>query len=224
MLLHQAMKIIIQCASSKVATAPSFVTQAGRAVMFVAHPSKAPRHEEWLYARPDDPSDASGQSWRQRLFAYNCGDENPLGLLKAYRLYEPPIYADLVTWLGVANVLILSAGWGLVRADYLLPSYDITFSAAAESYKRRRLQDRFDDFCHFQTDESGPVVFFGGKAYFPLLRQLAAPLMCEKVLFYASNCPPTELEGWRVVHYRRSYTNWHYACAKEFLQGKISIN
>lgn len=218
------MKIIIQCASSKVATAPSLVTQAGRHVKFVAHPAKAPQRENCVYVRPDDPSDISGRTWRQRLVAYNCGQENPLRLLNAYRLYEPPIYTDLVTSLGVGSVLILSAGWGPIRADYLLPSYDITFSAAAESYKRRRLHDRFDDFCHLHNDECGPVIFFGGKDYFPVLRQLTAPLTCPKVLFHASNFPPTELQGWRPVRYGKSYTNWHYACAKEFLQGKISIN
>ena len=155
--------------------------------------------------------------------AYNCGDENPLGLLKACRLYVPAIYTELATGLGVGNVLILSAGWGLIRADYLLPSYDITFSAAAEAYKRRRVQDKFDDFCHLQTNESGPIVFFGGKDYFPLLQQLVAPLTCDKVLFYASHSLPMELQGWRAIRFGKSYTNWHYSCAKEFLQGKISI-
>ena len=49
---------------------------------------------------------------------------NSLGLLPVYRLYANPVYERLVDKLGVANVYILSAGWGLIRADFLTPSYD----------------------------------------------------------------------------------------------------
>ncbi len=219
------MKVIIQCAASKVPDAGSLVTQGGRPVRFVAQPGDAPDREEWLFARPDDPSDRPGQSWRQRLVTYNCAHDNPLGLLKAYRLYKHPIYKELVTSLGADNVLILSAGWGLVRADYLLPIYDITFKRTKpnEDYRCRRLQDKFHDFCHLQGNEKGPVVFFSGKDYFPLLWELTAPLTCDKVLFYASARPPDEVQGWRAKRFERNHTNWQYTCAREFLEGKLSI-
>jgi hypothetical protein len=71
---------------------------------------------------------------------------NPLGLYSAWQLYENKAYARLVDQLGIDRVYILSAGWGLIRADFLTPCYDITFSQSADSYKRRRKADRYQDF------------------------------------------------------------------------------
>jgi hypothetical protein len=62
------------------------------------------------------------------------GARNPLGLYPAYRLYENRVYGRLVEAFGVENIYILSAGWGLIRADFLTPYYDITFSHSAEGY------------------------------------------------------------------------------------------
>jgi hypothetical protein len=36
---------------------------------------------------------------------------------------------------GLENVYVLSASWGLIRADFLTPYYDITFSSSADAYK-----------------------------------------------------------------------------------------
>jgi hypothetical protein len=112
----------------------------------VAHPEQAPFGAEWLYAHPDGRSDVPGQTWRQQLVAYNTSArDNPLGLLEAYRLYKNPVYDELVVAYGLANVFILSAGWGLIRADYLLPDYDITFTSTkpADRYKRRMPGDKY---------------------------------------------------------------------------------
>lgn len=89
-------RVVIQCAATKAPGAGFFETEAGQRIKFVAHPEDAPHSSEWLYARPDDPSDVSGQSWRMRLDAYNAARHNPFGLLEAYRLYRPRIYKDLV--------------------------------------------------------------------------------------------------------------------------------
>jgi hypothetical protein len=40
----------------------------------------------------------------------------------------------LVEKFGIEKVFILSAGWGLIRADFLTPNYDITFSGSAEAF------------------------------------------------------------------------------------------
>ena len=61
---------------------------------------------------------------------------SPFGLLPAYQLYENSTYNRLVDRFGLSNVYILSAGWGLIPADFLTPHYDITFSASADAYKR----------------------------------------------------------------------------------------
>jgi hypothetical protein len=70
-----------------------------------------------------------------------------MGLLPAWQLYDRPVYRELVHALGAENVFILSAGWGLLSADFLTPNYDITFSKTAKRYKRRRVRDRYRDFC-----------------------------------------------------------------------------
>ncbi len=150
---------------------------------------------------------------------------NPSGLLEAYRLYRNSVYEELVVTLSAANVFILSAGWGLVCASYLLPVYDITFNKVAEPYKKRWWpQDKYDDFSHLQGDATGPIVFFGTKDYLPLLQERTHPLPFDKVSFCASAHLPPELPGWRAKRFEtRIRTNWHYACAKAFLEGKLSI-
>jgi hypothetical protein len=48
---------------------------------------------------------------------------------------------------GIENTFILSAGWGLIDATFLTPAYDITFSAKADNFVRRRKRDAFYDLC-----------------------------------------------------------------------------
>jgi hypothetical protein len=63
------------------------------------------------------------------LIDYN---ENPgsnqLGLYPAFELYKNDIYRKLVDCFGIDKTFILSAGWGLIRASFLTPWYDITFT------------------------------------------------------------------------------------------------
>ena len=105
-----------------------------------------------------------------------------MGLLPAWQLYDRPVYRELVHALGAENVLILSAGWGLLSADFLTPNYDITFSTTAERYKRRRVRDRYRDFCMLSGDRIEPVVFLGGKDYVPL-RNLSTTLRHRRLRF-----------------------------------------
>jgi len=124
------MKIVIQCAASKVPDAGSLTDANGKSVLFVANPALAPQSETCIYARPDDPA-GNELTWHDVLLEYNKEYKhtgaNRLGLLPAYRLYAPQIYRQLVDHFGVSNVFILSAGWGLISADFLTPKYDITF-------------------------------------------------------------------------------------------------
>jgi hypothetical protein len=132
----------------------------------------------------------------------------------------------LVVACGLTQVFILSAGWGLVRADYLLPYYDITFAytkpAHLHRYKRRLEDDNYDDFFQFDGGEVGPIVCFVTSDYLPLFQKLTDPLRCEKVVFFAATESPTASQ-WRTIRYPRKFTNWHYECAKEFMAGKFSI-
>src|SRR5690606_6785711 len=122
-----------------------FQSATGKRVTFVAHPELAPAGKACLAGHPDDASDQSGRSWRELVAAYNGRPgNNPLGLYPAYRLYTNGIYRALVDRYGVENVYVLSAGWGLIRSDFLTPQYDITFKKqGVDPFKRRRPGDRF---------------------------------------------------------------------------------
>jgi hypothetical protein len=159
------MKIVIQCAGSKRKSAGSLRTRIGQIVRFVAHPEEALPDSRAKYAHPDEV--VEGKTWRGLLQEYNsnCAKTNPLNLSRAYDLYKNHIYRELVDSFGKSNVFILSAGWGLIRSDYLLPSYDITFSPMAEKFAQRRRRDSFEDFRMSDSDEFETILFFGGKHY-----------------------------------------------------------
>jgi len=123
------MKIIISCAGNKSEQATKLRDFSGREIIFVADPCKVKNGNEGIiYFRPDDRNPSSNKSWREFLVEYNNQGDNYLNLTKAANLYKPNIYKALVNKFGWDNVFILSAGWGLVRANYLLPYYNITFS------------------------------------------------------------------------------------------------
>ena len=161
-------------------------TPDGRQILFVAHPDLAPPDAGHAYARPDDVSD-NGQTWRARLLAYNSDQANPLNFLPAYRLYAHDAYRALVEKCGITQVFILSAGWGLIRASFLTPDYDITFSASAakEPWKRRRQSKRYEDFA-MMPDDGVKILFLGGKDYLPVFCRLAANHGGGKTVLYNS--------------------------------------
>lgn len=216
------MIVVIQCAASKQDDAPSLRTADGREVCFVADPSSAPASGH-PYARPDDMS-GSGESWREQLRAYNeAPDANPLRLLRAYELYRPSVYQDLADHVGTDRLYILSAGWGLIPATYMTPAYDITFSASADPWKRRRKSGRYDDFSMLPEDTREPVLFFGGNDYLPLFARLTRHLDAPKIIPYRSAQTP-DLPGATLVRFETERrTNWHYECAEAFMRGALDL-
>ncbi len=217
------MIVVIQCAASKRPNAGHLVRANGRPVDFVADPQFAPPDPSRVYARPDDPSDA-GTSWRNLLLKYNREPNgNPLGLYPAHQLYENKAYGRLADELGLQNVYILSAGWGLIRADFLTPYYNITFSPNADGYKRRRKSDPYEDFCMLPTETKEDILFFGGKDYLPLFCSLTETVRGNRIVFYnsASAPQPNRCQVRRFETATR--TNWHYECANAFLDGLIGV-
>jgi hypothetical protein len=217
------MIVVIQCAATKRSDAGHLVTSNGELVTFVAYPKMAPRNSGQVYARPDDLLE-DGTSWRQLLQRYNASPGgNPLRLYPAYQLYQNKTYGLLVDRFGSRTMYILSAGWGLVRADYLLPFYDITFSPSAEAYKRRRKSDSYDDFLLLPGDAARDIVFFGGMGYLPLFRSLTNTSQGAKTVFFNSARTP-QCEGCTLRRFETAAkTNWHYECARAFLDGAIRI-
>lgn len=210
------MKVVIQCAAQKDSDAGYWPTDGGKAVSFVASPAEATPSGKIIYARPDDASD-QGVSWRSLVWDYNkAPGRNPLNLYPAYQLYRNDTYRALAKQFGIENTFILSAGWGLIRSDFLTPQYDITFSAAAFIANRRRKTDHYSDFCMLPNDGT-EVVFFGGKDYLPLFLSLTGAFKGQRNVFYNSaSCP--NLPGCTVTRYKTATrTNWHYECAKAFI-------
>ena len=212
---------VIQCAGSKAPNAGHFVADDGCKVLFVADPGKAPPSSPSLrYARPDGATPA-GHAYRERLEQYNRDNraDNPWRLLPAWQLYTPSAYRTLVCALCVDNVFILSAGWGLVRADYLLPKYDITFSSNAKgsnAYKRRRPKDgHYQDFSMLPQDTAKHVFFFGGRDYLPLFCALTADIP-RRTAFFNSKEPPGGVNCRTERYETTTRTNWHYECVHAF--------
>ena len=217
------MIVVIQCAGRKSGNAGTLRQSDGLPVMFVANPKDMQEDAERLYAHPDDISE-SGVSWRRRLLDYNRDPgANPLGLLPAWKLYQHPVYGRLVRTYSVERVHILSAGWGLIPAEFLTPDYNITFSANGGRGTQRNRTARYQDLCLLPQEPEGPMVYFGGKSYLPLFCELTRPFDCRKVVFYNSEDPP-HAPGCELKRFTTTTrTNWHYQCANDFIDGKVGV-
>lgn len=217
-----SLKIVIQCAGSKFENAGRLTTFSGEKVLFAAHPERY--NLQGKCYRPDDIREGSGSTWRAYLESYNRQGSNPNRLFPAGELAKAPIYKALIGKFGANNVFILSAGWGLVRSDYLLPYYDITFSNQGKPYAKRRPSDRFEDFNQLsnvgiQPDET--IYFFGGQSYLPLYLKLTRNIATRKVIYHSHDaaiqiqgyiCIPSPFPGSQ---------NWHYQCAQGFINGMV---
>lgn len=216
------MIVVIQCAASKRPGAGCLQTRDGRHVLFVADPASAPPSPAYVYARPDDMSD-HGVTWRELLRRYNqAPGVNRLGLHRAIDLYANPAYGQLAAGFGAQKIYVLSAGWGLIRADFLTPNYDITFSAAAEPYKRRSKRDRYDDERMLADITTEAIVFFGGKDYVPLFCRLTEAVKGPRTIFYNSRTPPQAPRCSLIPFATSTRTNWHYECVSAFLRGELA--
>ena len=221
------MIVVIQCAAGKQANAGHLVSREGRKIMFVADPARAPESESIVYRRPDD-LESPGRSYRDVLDEYNRHEreENPLDLLPAWKLYGNKVYASLAETFCTDKLYILSAGWGLIEAEFLTPNYDITFSGSAtgeDVYKRRfRRDSSYDDYPRTPIDVSGHVVFLGGQDYVSLFCKLTARI-ARRTVFHNSRSP-LPAPGCALKRYEtRTQTNWHYECARALIDGSISV-
>ena len=153
-------------------------------------------------------------------------EANPLDLLPAWQLYKNKTYRLLADTFGPRNLYIFSAGWGLVRSDFMIPNYDITLSPNAtgpDKYKRRRNSDRYDDFAMLPADPASPVIFLGSKAYVPLFCQLTDGCSAHRIIFHNSKVPP-EAPDCEIRKYDiPKKTDWHYDAAKALAHNRITI-
>jgi hypothetical protein len=218
----RSIKLVIQCAGSKFENAGRLTTVSGEKVLFAAHPERY--NLQGKCYRPDDIREGTGSTWRAYLESYNRQGSNPSHLFSAGDLAKAPVYKALMRNFGAANVFILSAGWGLVRSDYLLPYYDITFSNQGKPYSKRRPSDRFEDFnqlssAAIQPDET--IYFFGGQSYLPLYLKLTRNIAARKVIYHSHDAA-LQIQGYICIPspYPGSQ-NWHYKCAQGFIDGMV---
>lgn len=217
------MIVVIQCAARKRKDAGHLQTRDGKRVVFISDPTVAPTSDACIYARPDDPSDHGG-SWREYLLRYSeTPQNNPLVLLPAFELYKEKTYQALANQLGVDRTFILSAGWGLIPASFLTPSYDITFLAKADPWKRRRHHAVVSDFSMLPIDAKEPIVFLGGKDYLPLFLRLTAHISSPRIVLFNSSTMPNAPDCRLVQFTTKRKTNWHYECASALLRGLIDL-
>ena len=217
------MIIVIQCAGSKSADAGSLSAPDGRPVRFIASPALAPDDGE-SYARPDDTCE-NGTTWRDVLLKINRGDGNSSPrLLPVGSLYRPSVYKKLLKHTGYQKLYILSASWGLVRSDFRLPDYDITFSSQAERYKRRLKADCYQDFSMLPAGSDETILFIGSKDYQPLFCKLSANHRGQRIILFRSAEPPDYPECKTVRYITRRRTNWHYEAAESYLSGNLDLS
>lgn len=226
MIVNASPIIVIQCAGSKRSHAGCFRLRNGGEVLFVSDPDKAPQ-DEYTYAHPDGQADIE-ETWRKQLLRYNdlhkdVPGGNPLGLLPVWRLYKNPTYALLAEKYGLERLYILSAGWGLIRANFLTPRYDITFNTDVKSYKRRRGLNGYDDWRMLPDDTAEPIVFFGEESYIDLFCALTGQVKGTRHVFFNSPYEP-DAPGCHLRKFDTSTSkNWHYECARAFMDGKVGI-
>lgn len=217
------MKIVIQCAGRK--RGRLFQDGDGCEVFFVADPSLAPVNDGRRHVRPDDLAE-DARSWRDAVVAYQKIGTNPMRLAQAYELYDNPVYRRFARHVGAENLYILSAGWGLIEASFLTPSYDVTFSRSVltngGAYKHRCRDAPWNDLCQL-PDSDEPLLFFGGRDYLALFGDLTERYRGHRVVFYSSNVAPV-VAGCATQRFVTSTrTNWHYGCANAFLDGEIGV-
>lgn len=111
----------------------------------------------------------------------------------------------------------------MISASFLTPCYDITFTASAEGWKRRKKRDAYNDLSMLPPGTDEQVLFLGGKDYLPLFTRLTAPLRSERIVFYNSATVP-DAPGCRLVRFpTTTRTNWHYECANALLRGDFTF-
>lgn len=224
------MKIVMPCAKSKYPIEGGdyirfMRDKYGKPVIFVDNPKQAPKSRNLRYVSPTCNYD-DNMTFQDRLRSYN--DEfmsdgyNPFNLLPAYKLYAIPIYEALVRSekYGKDGVYILAAPWGIVRADFLLPMYDLTFSEV-EKYKKRAQDDTYKnkDFCHLNNNSNETLSFIGINKYIKPFYRLTQKYSGKRVIYFNSEFPYNSYKDVEFVKCARvkKGRKWHYQCARKKL-------
>ena len=220
------MKIVIPCAAGKVPVEcgdfNGFMRDSKhRSLIFVGDPKEAPNNGGLRYVSPDC-NYKSNETFRNKLCSYNdkfkSRGYNPDNLLPAYKLYENSIYRELVESeiFGMDRVYILSAGWGIVKANFLLPMYDITFSSGRGNYNWQSRRIDFSKFYRLDDTCNETVEFIGTSNYVKMFEELTKDYYGDKLIYVNSkNFKNKGFIDCKVD--RKKHRFWHYECARRKL-------
>jgi hypothetical protein len=192
----------------------------GQAVKFAASPQTAPR-DEFAYYKPDDSIPGQNKTWRNLVV--NGQNDPELDLVPAYLLYSPDIYRDFYKKFG-SRFYILSAGWGVIRADFKIPAYDITYSTGPNVPKHAKRNDNYGwkDINHLKEDSvkfdsDSEVILFASSTYVSPFCDMAQSIPYKKKILYRSQ-KITQRQGFVYEYYQTNRrTNWYYEAAGKFL-------
>ncbi len=214
-------RIVMQCAKSK-RSGGWFRDLDGTVLRFVANPSLAQSIPGTRAVHPDDIAH-DGQSWRDFVLAYNARyratRDNPFGLHAAGHLYTNPAYDSLFR--STAPTYILSACWGLVPTDFLLPNYDVTFSQSqgTPAHALRQGDVGWLDFNMLPRDADDELVFVGGRSYLSAFETLSRNYAGKRIAYHALSDAPV-IPGIEIRKFdTATRTNWHYALAHLLISG-----
>jgi tetratricopeptide (TPR) repeat protein len=204
---------VICCSGSK--TKDNFIYNSNsQSVKFVASPEKAPC-DGALYCRPDDKISGTDKTWRDLVLEQNHPD-----LVKAYCLYKNNVYRGLHKTF--ERFYIFSAGWGIIRSDFMLPAYNITFANAPE-WEKRKKDMQWNDFNHLKDDAANfapgdKIMLLAGSGYIGHFCDMTKSISNKKIIIHKGPDIP-ESDGFEYRHYETPRrTNWFYEVAENFIQ------
>jgi len=150
-------------------------------------------------------------------FIENAQNINNPALVEAFSLYQPKkapyqnIYSDLHARFS-DNLYILSAGWGLIKSSFRIPTYDITFSNQAKKEKKRSKIDaefNSNDFKQLNPEKHQRLVCLVSQDYIPQFKRLTNHLSNEKIT--------TSIKSVKDIPGVTKY-NWYYLLAKILIE------
>ena len=208
LILSKNFKVVMVCAGTK---NDSF---------FTSYPDEnfVNEAEQNFEHHPDDLIPGKKITWREYL-ENNQDDTN---LKMAFKLYLPIKYRDIYSDLYKkfkTNFYILSAGWGLVKSEFKLPKYDISFSASGNKKRKVNINKPpiYNDFNQLEVSCEDDIVYVGGEKYLNLFYKLTQNLPNRKIIYYNTQTQPKANNGnYIYIRYIINYTtNWYYQLAKD---------
>jgi hypothetical protein len=180
--------------------------------------------------RPDDLTYVEEYTWREYI---ENNQQNGIIPFMAYQLYTKNAYCMLRDAFE-DRFFIQSAGFGIVRSNYRLPKYNITFTVNNEINRRNYFpngQDGYQDFNHLLELDNNreDIVYVGGKSYVKQFIELTRALPNRKVIFYiGSPIHNNYINAGENFIFHQYYpenpnqrTNWQYGLARDLAHGHI---